>query len=99
MPSSGIILRKDGFYLQEYFYWEQWWDLTTKFPIILFSSYGTQTILRMEVLKSRLGLGTGDVLPRLIKDYTECRLDDRGPFNWSHASSWVSFASGRLIPE
>jgi hypothetical protein len=28
-----------------------------------------------------------------------CRLDDRGPFNWSHASSWVSFASGRLILE
>jgi hypothetical protein len=53
----------------------------------------------MEVLKSGHGLGTGDVLPRLIKDYTECRLDDRGPFNWSHASSWVSFASGRLIPE
>ena len=53
----------------------------------------------MEILKLRLGLGTGDVLPRLIKDYTECRLDDRGPFNWSHASSWVSFASGRLIPE
>jgi hypothetical protein len=53
----------------------------------------------MEVLKSGLGLGTGDVLPRLIKDYTECRLDDRGPFNWSHASSWVSFALGRLIPE
>jgi hypothetical protein len=53
----------------------------------------------MEVLKSGLGLGTSDVLPRLIKDYIECRLDDRGPFNWSHASSWVSFASGRLIPE
>ena len=53
----------------------------------------------MEVLKSRLGLGTGDVLPRLIKDYSECRLDDRGPFNWSHASSWVSLASGRPIPE
>jgi hypothetical protein len=53
----------------------------------------------MEVLKSRLGLGTGDVLPRLIKDYSECRLDVQGPFNWSHASSWVSFASGRLIPE
>jgi hypothetical protein len=52
-----------------------------------------------EVLKSGLGLGTGDVLPRLIKDYTECRLADRGPFNWSHASSWVTFASGRLIPE
>ena len=29
-----------------------------------------------EVLKSGLGLGTGDVLPRLIKDYTECRLDE-----------------------
>jgi hypothetical protein len=41
----------------------------------------------------RLGLRTGDVLPRLIKDYSECRLDDRGPFNWPHASSWVSFAS------
>jgi hypothetical protein len=53
----------------------------------------------MEVLKSGLGLGTGDVLPRFIKDYIECRLADRGPFNWSHASSWVSFASGRLIPE
>jgi hypothetical protein len=53
----------------------------------------------MEVLKSRLGLGKGDVVPRLIKDYSECRLDDRGPFNWSHASSWVSLASGRLIPE
>jgi hypothetical protein len=53
----------------------------------------------MEVLKSRLGLGTGDVLPRLIKDYSECRLANRGPFNWSHASSWVSFASDRLIPE
>jgi hypothetical protein len=56
-------------------------------------------MLRMEVLKSGLELGTGDVLPRLIKDYTECRLADRGPFNWSHASSWVSCASGRLIPE
>jgi hypothetical protein len=53
----------------------------------------------MEVFKSRLGLGTGDVLPRLIKDYRECRLADRGSFNWPHASSWVSFASGRLIPE
>jgi hypothetical protein len=46
-----------------------------------------------------LGLRTGDVLPRLIKDYRECRLAGRGPFNWPHASSWVSFASGRLIPE
>jgi hypothetical protein len=53
----------------------------------------------MEVLKLGLGLGTGDVLPTLIKDYRECRLADRGPFNWSHASSWVSFSSGRLIPE
>jgi hypothetical protein len=57
------------------------------------------TILRAEVLKSRLGLGTGDVLPRLIKDYRECRPTDRGPFNWPHASSWVSFASVGPIPE
>jgi hypothetical protein len=53
----------------------------------------------VEVLKSRLGLGTGDVLPRLIKDYRECRPAYRGPFKWSHASSWVSFALGRLITE
>jgi hypothetical protein len=53
----------------------------------------------VEVLKSRLGLGTGDVLPRLIKDYRECRPADRGPFNWPHVSSWVSFTSGRPIPE
>jgi hypothetical protein len=53
----------------------------------------------MEVLKSRLGLGIGDVLPRLIKDYSKCRLDDRGHFNWPHASSWVSFASVGPIPE
>jgi hypothetical protein len=30
---------------------------------------GTQTIIRMEVLKSGLGLGTGDAPPRLIKDW------------------------------
>jgi hypothetical protein len=53
----------------------------------------------MEVLKSRLGLRTCDVLSRLIKDYSECRFDDRGPFNWPHASSWVSFASVGPIPE
>ena len=53
----------------------------------------------MEVLKSGLGLGTGDVPPRLIKDYSECRLADRVPFNWPHASSWVSFASSKPIPE
>jgi hypothetical protein len=53
----------------------------------------------MEVHKSRLGLGTGDVLPMLIKDYRECRLADRGHFNWPHASSWVSFASVGPIPE
>jgi hypothetical protein len=47
----------------------------------------------------RLGLGTGDVLPRLIKDYRECRPADRGPFNGPHALSWVSFASGKPIPE
>jgi hypothetical protein len=39
----------------------------------------------MEVLKSRLELGTGDVLPGLIKDYNRHRLDDRGLFNWPHA--------------
>jgi hypothetical protein len=32
----------------------------------------------MKVLKLGLGVETGDVLPRLIKDYSECRLDDRG---------------------
>jgi hypothetical protein len=46
-----------------------WWDLTAKFPIMHFSSKGTQTLLRMEVLKLRLGLGTGDAPPRLIKDW------------------------------
>jgi hypothetical protein len=35
-------------------------------------------VQRMKVLKSILGLGTGDVLLRLIKDYSECRPDDRG---------------------
>jgi hypothetical protein len=30
---------------------------------------------------------------------SRCRPTDRGPFNWSHASSWVSLASGRLRPE
>jgi hypothetical protein len=34
-----------------------------------------------------------------IKDLVDVGFADRGPFNWSHASSWVSFASGRLIPE
>jgi hypothetical protein len=36
---------------------------------MLFSSYGTQIVLRMEVLNSGLGLGTCDVLSRLIKDW------------------------------
>ena len=76
---------EDSFYLQEYFHLEQWWDLTAKFPVMLFSSLGTETILRMEVCKSRLGLGTSDVLPRLIKDYRECRPADRGPFNKPYA--------------
>jgi hypothetical protein len=31
--------------------------------------YNALFILRMEVLKSRLGLGTGDAPPRLIKDW------------------------------
>jgi hypothetical protein len=59
---------EDGFYLQEYFHLEQWWDLTAKLPVMLFSSLGTETILMMELCKSRLGVGTGDVLPRMIKD-------------------------------
>jgi hypothetical protein len=36
---------------------------------VTFDALFIQTILRMEVLKSGLGLGTGDVLPRLIKDW------------------------------
>jgi hypothetical protein len=33
--------------------------------------------------------------------YGPCRCGpaDRGPLNWPHASSWVSFALGRPIPE
>jgi hypothetical protein len=69
MPSSGVILRKDGFYLQEYFSSGAWWDLTAKFPIMLFSSLGTQNNPKMEVLNLILGLGTGDAPPRLIKDW------------------------------
>jgi hypothetical protein len=34
-----------------------------------------------------------------IKDRTESRLADLGPFNWPHASSWVSLASVGPIPE
>jgi hypothetical protein len=34
-----------------------------------------------------------------LKDRFESRLADLGPFNWPHASSWVSLASARPIPE
>jgi hypothetical protein len=34
-----------------------------------------------------------------IKDPTESRLADLGPFNWPHASSLVSLASTGPIPE
>jgi hypothetical protein len=34
-----------------------------------------------------------------IKDRNESRLADLGPFNWPHASSWVSIASAGPIPE
>jgi hypothetical protein len=34
-----------------------------------------------------------------IKDRTDVGLMIDDLFNWSHASSWVSFAWGRLIPE
>jgi hypothetical protein len=32
----------------------------------------------MKVFKSRLGLGTGDVSSRLLKDFLECRPDGHG---------------------
>jgi hypothetical protein len=34
-----------------------------------------------------------------IKDRTDVGLLTEDPFSWSHASSWVSFALGILIPE
>jgi hypothetical protein len=34
-----------------------------------------------------------------IKDHNKRRLADLGPFNWPHASSWVSLASVGPIPE
>jgi hypothetical protein len=34
-----------------------------------------------------------------IKDRNESRLADLGPFNWPHASSWVSLASVGPIRE
>jgi hypothetical protein len=35
----------------------------------------------------------------LIKDRNDCWPADLGPFNWPHASSWVSLASAGPIPE
>jgi hypothetical protein len=34
-----------------------------------------------------------------IKDRSDCWPTNLGPFNWPHASSWVSLASARPIPE
>jgi hypothetical protein len=34
-----------------------------------------------------------------IKDRSYCWPTDLGPFNWPHASSWVSLASAGPIPE
>ena len=34
-----------------------------------------------------------------IKDHADVGLLTEDPFNWSHASSWVSLASGRLRPK
>jgi hypothetical protein len=34
-----------------------------------------------------------------LKEHNEIRLADLGPFNWPHASSWVSLASAGPIPE
>jgi hypothetical protein len=39
-----------------------------KAPRDALSSLGTDTFLRVEILKLKLGVGTGDVLPRLVKD-------------------------------
>jgi hypothetical protein len=50
----------------------------------------------MKLLKSRLGLGIGYVLPRLIKDYSECRLVDRGLFNWPRALIWDRVSLSQL---
>jgi hypothetical protein len=38
-------------------------------------------------------------LSALIKDRVDVGLMIEDLFNWPHASSWVSFASGRLIAE
>jgi hypothetical protein len=34
-----------------------------------------------------------------LKDNNDCWPADLGPFNWPHASSWVSLASTGPIPE
>jgi hypothetical protein len=34
-----------------------------------------------------------------LKDRNDCWPTDLGPFNWPHASSWVSLALARPIPE
>jgi hypothetical protein len=50
----------------------------------------------MEVLKLRLGLGTGDAPPRLIKDWMRmqaCMIEDY--LNWPHA---LDIGQGKLEP-
>jgi hypothetical protein len=86
--SLRFILRKDGFYLQEYFHQNHDGILLQGSLKCSIHPKVHKYNLRMDVLKSRLGLGTGVVSPRLSKDYIECKLDDRGLFNWPHALVW-----------
>jgi hypothetical protein len=69
MPSSGVILRKDGFYLQEYIFIGSMVGSYCKDPCDALFILRNTNNPKDEVLKSGLGLGTGDVLPKLIKDW------------------------------
>jgi hypothetical protein len=52
----------------------------------------------MEVLKSRLGLGTGDVLSRLIKDYFDVGLLWWRLCNYPHTLVWDRVSFNLAIP-
>jgi hypothetical protein len=63
---------------------------------MLFSSLGTQNNPKGGRLNSRLGLGTGDAPPRLIKDWMRmyaCMIKDY--LNWPHA---LDMRQGKLEP-
>jgi hypothetical protein len=51
-------------------------------------------IIRWDQMLSRKGRPSVS-----IKDRSDCWPADLGPFNWPHASSWVSLASAGPIPE